>query len=185
MLGLANSSQTTLNLLRQKQCVLNLSSDDMVACVNALARTTGTEEVPAFKVGLGYRYEKDKFGAAGLTPQPSEIVQPPRIKECPVQMEGELLGVYEMMSDLPREAEGFFTYAIEVKILRTYVQDNLRLPGHENRVDPDAWKPMIMNFQHLYGLRGKEEQSTLANIEEELYRLPDAEQREDYSGKSV
>ena len=49
----------------------------------------------------------------------------------------------------------------------------LRLAGHENRVDPDAWHPMIMNFQHLYGLRqGKIVDSKLAQIEEELYRLP-------------
>ena len=87
-------------------------------------------------------------------------------------MEAELTGVYEMMSSLPGEAKGF-TLAIEVRVLRTYVLDSLRLHGHVNRIDPDAWKPMIMNFQHLYGLKsGKLEKSTLANIEEELYRLP-------------
>lgn len=172
MLGLANISQTTINLLRTKQCVLNLPSDDMVASVNALARTTGTKVVPDFKISLGYRYEKDKFGAAGLTPQKSEVVSPPRILECPAQMEAEMTGVHEMMSSLPGEAKGF-TLAIEVRILRTHVVDALRMQCHENRIDPDAWRPMIMSFQHLYGLKsGKLEVSTLANIEEELYRLP-------------
>ncbi|KAL1863972.1 hypothetical protein Daus18300_007937 [Diaporthe australafricana] len=172
MLGLENNSQTTINLLRTKQCVLNLPSDDMVAPVNALARTTGTKVVPDIKVTLGYRYEKDKFKVAGLTPQKSEIVTPPRIQECPAQMEAELAGIHEMMSSLPGEAKGF-TLAIEVRILRTHVMDALRLQGHDNRIDPDAWRPMIMNFQHLYGLKpGKPEVSTLANIEEELYRLP-------------
>ncbi|KAK3071328.1 hypothetical protein LTR53_008833 [Teratosphaeriaceae sp. CCFEE 6253] len=172
MLGLESNSQTTINLRRTGQCVLNLPSDDMVAPVNALARTTGTEVVPEIKISLGYRYEKDKFKVAGLTQQESELVRPRRIQECPAQMEAELAGVHEMMSSLPGEAKGF-TLAIEVRILRTHVVPALRLGGHENRVDPDAWRPMIMNFQHLYGLKaGKPEKSTLANIEEELYRLP-------------
>nr|POE79999.1 uncharacterized protein ydfe [Quercus suber] len=175
MLGLGSNSQTTINLLRTGQCVLNLPSDDMVAAVNALARTTGTEIVPDIKAALGYRYEKDKFGIAGLTPQASDLVHPPRIKECPAQMEGQMAGVYEMMSSLPGEAKGF-TLAIEVRILRTHVLDTLRLHGYENRIDPDAWRPMIMNFQHLYGLKsGKPAESKLANIEEELYRLPPEE----------
>lgn len=66
-----------------------------------------------------------------------------------------------------------FTLAVEVKVKRTYLEESLRLSGHENRVDPDAWRPMIMSFSHLYGLRnGPREASTLADIEEELYRLP-------------
>ncbi|KAK0261318.1 hypothetical protein LTR48_004641 [Friedmanniomyces endolithicus] len=172
MLGLESNSQTTINMLRTKQCVLNLPSDDMIATVNALARTTGTIIVPDIKISLGYRYEKDKFSVAGLTPQPSDLVAPPRIQECPAQMEAELAGVHEMMSSLPGEAKGF-TLAVEVRVLRTHVVRALRLPGHENRIDPDAWRPMIMNFQHLYGLKsGKPEVSALASIEEELYRLP-------------
>ncbi|KAK5055301.1 hypothetical protein LTR84_013051 [Exophiala bonariae] len=172
MLGLAECSQTTANLLREKECVLNLPSDDMIPQVNALARTTGSEEVPSFKIMLGYHYDKDKFRTTGLTPMKSELVRADRIKECPVQMEAELAGCYEMMSSLPGEAKGF-TLAIEVKVKRTYVEEKLRLPGHENRINPDAWRPMIMSFQHLYGLRnGDRETSTLADIEEELYRLP-------------
>lgn len=77
-----------------------------------------------------------------------------------------------MMSDLPGEAKGF-TLAVEVKVVRTHVFDKPRLAGHANRINPDAWRPMIMSFQHLYGLKeGKLEKSTLANIEE-FYRLPE------------
>ena len=172
MLGLAKSSQTTTNLRRTRQCVLNLPSDDMVTHVNALARTTGTPQVPPFKVQLGYRHVKDKFGVAALTPQTSEMVTPPRIRECPVQMEAVWVGEHEMMGDAPGEAQGF-ALAIEVRVLRTYVVDELRLGGHANRVDPDKWRPLIMSFQHFYGLRGVQQKSTLANIEEELYRLPE------------
>ncbi len=35
MLGLGACSQTTVNLLREKECVLNLPSDDMIPQVNA------------------------------------------------------------------------------------------------------------------------------------------------------
>ncbi|RDW85885.1 hypothetical protein BP5796_04210 [Coleophoma crateriformis] len=172
MLGLAAYSQTVINLQRTKQCVLNLPSDDMTAAINALACTTGTKDVPSGKAQRGYRYEKDKFSVAGLTEQASERVAPPRIQECPAQMEAEVVGIYEMMRDGPESISGSLL-AIEVKVLRTYVEDRLRLRGYENRVDPLAWRPMIMSFQHLFGLKeGKPEESTLARIEEELYRLP-------------
>jgi hypothetical protein len=80
-------------------------------------------------------------------------------------MEAELVGKYDVL-------DGAIA-VVEVKILRTYVLDQLRLKGHDNRIDPDAWHPMIMSFQHLYGLRaGKIEDSKLAKIDEELYRRP-------------
>lgn len=172
VLGLEGNSQTTKNLLRTKQCVLNLPDEKMVSNVNALARTTGTEEVPEIKIKLGYRYEKEKFKISQLTPDNSVKIAPPRIKECPVQMEAEMVCNHELMKDGPSELKGFMM-AIEVKIVQTHIEDKLRLEGHVNRIDPDKWKPMIMSFQKLYGLKGRElATSTLANIEEEMYRLP-------------
>ncbi|KAK8108222.1 FMN-binding split barrel [Apiospora kogelbergensis] len=145
VLGLASQSHTPMNLLRTKQCVLNLPSDDMGAYVNAIAKTTGSPVLSPKKQTLGYELCRDKFGRAGLTPQPSDLVRPPRIAECPVQMEVEL-------------------------VLRTHIQDDLRLPGHSNRVNADLWRPMIMSFQHLYGLAPKTVDSKLASIDEEKYR---------------
>jgi flavin reductase (DIM6/NTAB) family NADH-FMN oxidoreductase RutF len=176
MLGLGAISQTTINLIRTKQCVLNLASDDMAAAVNALARTTGSAEILSAQPGEGYKYFKrmngyefvpDKFGRAGLTPLNSDLVIPARIAECPAQMEAELVGVYEMMHDA--DTKGFV--ALEVKVLRTHVHEEIRMEGLENRIDPDKWKPMIMSFQELYGLKGKKvDESVLANISEEEYR---------------
>lgn len=176
MLGLGAISQTTINLLRTKQCVLNLASDTMGDAVNALARTTGSEEILTAQPGDGYKYFKrmngyayvhDKFGHAKLTPLESDLVAPARIMECPAQMEAELVGVYEMMQDA--NTKGFI--ALEVKILRTHVHETIRMEGKENRVDPDKWNPMIMSFQELYGLKGKKvDESVLAKIGEEEYR---------------
>jgi hypothetical protein len=40
------------------QCILNVPDDTMVSNDIALARTTGSEVVPAITVALGYRFVK-------------------------------------------------------------------------------------------------------------------------------
>lgn len=176
MLGLAANSQTTVNLRRTKQCVLNLASDDMGHFVNALARTTGCEGLEtapgdaryAFKHANGYQYVHDKFGHSGLTPVASETVEPARVLQCPVQMEAELVEVHEMMGDTEKKGN---LLALEVKIVRTHVHEEIRMEGFENRVDPDKWRPMIMSFQQLYGLAPRKiAESVLGRIPEEAYR---------------
>ena len=48
--------------------------------------------------------------------------------------------------------------------------------GHENRIDPDRWHPLIMSFQQFYGLApGKLQTSRLGQIEEATYRSPDVD----------
>ncbi|KAK8060823.1 hypothetical protein PG996_010753 [Apiospora saccharicola] len=140
----------------------------MGSYINAIAKTTGTPAVPPLKQALGYEYCRDKFARSGLTPQPSDLVRPPRITECPVQMEADVMGTTELMQDDSDRAG--LILAIEVKIVRTHVLDELRLPGHKNRIDPDRWRPMIMSFQELYGLAPKKTASTLTSIDEEKYR---------------
>lgn len=164
------SSQTTQNLLRTKQCVLNLPSDDMGSCINAIARTTGMCEIPSGKEVLGYEYCKDKFERSGLSHQCSDLVRPPRIAECPVQMESVLMNTTELMQELPDIKD--LVLALEVNVLRTHVRNDLRMTGHANRIDPDRWRPMIMSFQELYGLSPtKSTVSRLATIDEEKYRF--------------
>ena len=90
MIGLDGSSKTVENLLRTKQCVLNLASSELVNSVDQLAKTTGREKLPLHKKALGYSYVKDKLTIAGLTEQESEAVLPPRIMECSVQLEATL-----------------------------------------------------------------------------------------------
>ena len=58
MLGLDPTSKTTENIIRTGECVLNLPSADLVGAVDRLARTTGTDPVPAGKIKRGYRHEK-------------------------------------------------------------------------------------------------------------------------------
>ena len=94
MLGFGARSKTPQNMLRTNKCVLNLPSEAMVSLVDRLALTTGSHPVPEFKVQRGYRHEKDKFGIAGLTPIESQVVAPPRVLECPVQLEARVDGVH-------------------------------------------------------------------------------------------
>jgi hypothetical protein len=49
------------------------------------------------------------------------------------------------------------------------------MEGHENRVDPDKWKPLIMSFQQFYSLGDNVHPSTLAEIPERLYNTLDRE----------
>ena len=168
MLGLAAQSQTTINLQRTKQCVLNLPSDTMVAQINALAKTTGRQDMSPFKTAAGYRYVKDKFQVAQLTPLASEIVEPSRVQECPVQMEAQLVAVNEMNRD-EESRRGFFL-GLEVKILRVHAEEEILRAGEQDKVDADRWRPLMNVFQHLYGLGTRLQPSRLAEIDEEKYR---------------
>ncbi|KAI6081181.1 hypothetical protein F4821DRAFT_249826 [Hypoxylon rubiginosum] len=169
VLGFGAESKTPQNILRTKQCVLNLPSDAMGDHVNKLADTTGSDPVSASKTSRNYRFVKDKWARAGLHPQPSSFVAPQRIAECPVQMECQVTAVHELMGDLP-DRRGLLI-AIEVRVLRTHVLQSLRMEGYPNRVDPDKWRPLFMSFQQFYGFRdGKVASSVLGRINEEQYR---------------
>jgi flavin reductase (DIM6/NTAB) family NADH-FMN oxidoreductase RutF len=168
VLGMSASSQTSQNLLRTGECVLNLPSDDQAASVDAIACTTGTDPVPDSKRARGYRAERDKFGLAGLTAQPSEVVDPPRVLECPVQMEASLVKARPIAADDPRF--GGFAYILEVSVERLHLHESVVWDGNPNRVDPDRWRPLIMSFARFYGLRdGTVHDSRLARIPERLY----------------
>ncbi|WP_343670989.1 flavin reductase family protein [Chitinophaga sp.] len=164
MIGIAASSKTTENLLRTKECVLNLPSVAQVAQVNKLALTTGSDPVPPGKLMKGYVYEPDKFGRAGFTPLPADGVQAMRVEECPVHLEATLLSVH------PLTSEKINVLTMELKIQRVHLHEDIRYKDMPDRVDPDKWRPLIMSFQELYGLGEKVHRSTLAKVPEHLYQ---------------
>jgi flavin reductase (DIM6/NTAB) family NADH-FMN oxidoreductase RutF len=171
VLGLAAPSKTTQNILRTGELVLNLPSVNEAAAVDRLARTTGSNPLPEGKLRKGYRYEADKFGTAALTPVPSETVAPPRVLECPVQLEAVVAAVHGLAEDDPEQKGRILT--IEARIQRVHLEENMLMPGIPNKVDPNKWRPLIMSFQEFYGLGPKLRPSTLAQIPEILYRSPD------------
>ena len=174
MLGLATASKTAQNILRTRQCVLNLPSVHMVDAVDRLALTTGANPVPAYKAARGYRHERDKFAIAGLTAMESETVAPPRVRECPVHMESVLVATHKVGEDEERVRGGIV--AFEVRVQRVHVDDAILSPGEINRIDPDKWRPLIMSFQKFYGLQSEQAHpSTLSRIPEHVYRSPDVD----------
>lgn len=170
MLGLATTSKTTQNLLRTGECVLSLPSERQVSAVDRLARTTGSDPVPEGKRRRGYRFEKDKFAIAGLTPIAADLVAAPRVLECPVHLEARVESTTPLAADDVKwrgRAVG-----IGVRIVRVHLDETIRMAGDPDRIDPDRWRPLIMSFQEFYGLTpGRLQASELAKIPEALYRV--------------
>ncbi|MFJ9739547.1 flavin reductase family protein [Streptomyces sp. NPDC101166] len=142
VLGVGRGSRTVENLAARAEVVVNLPGPELWRQVEALAPLTGAEPVPEEKRGV-YRYEPDKFAAAGLTPQPAEGVRAPRVAECPLQLEAR---VTEMTSG----GGGEFRI-VECEVVRVHARDDLVVPGTQH-VDPSAWSPLIYNFRHYHGL---------------------------------
>jgi len=159
MLGLGSLGQTPDNLIRTRECVINLPSVREVSAVDRLALTTGKNPVPERKRSWGYRYESEKFREAGLTPVASESVAAPRVAECPVQMEG-------IVHDHRPFGKNVNAIAFEIHITRLHVDESLlvesRAEGEKPHIDPERWQPLLMSFCRFFGLGGEVHPSRLA-----------------------
>jgi flavin reductase (DIM6/NTAB) family NADH-FMN oxidoreductase RutF len=171
VIGIGTASKTAENILRTKECVINLPSEQQAGSVNKLALTTGRYPVPEYKQQRGYRYEPDKFKTAGFTPIDAATVQAPRVLECPVNMEAKLASVHYIADD-NSELKGKIA-SIELKVTQVHVEENILMDGYRNRIDPDKWRPLIMSFQQFYGLSSRLSPSRLATINEDCYRNTD------------
>ena len=169
MLGFGARSATPQNILRTGECVLNLPPAAMAPAVDRLALTTASDPVPESKQKRGYRHEEHKFSRADLTPLSSEAVAPPRVLECPIQLEARLAGSHQIAED--NVAVRGKLIALEVEIVRVHADNSLLVPGEPDRIDPDKWRPLIMSFQQFYGLTPRLQKSTLATIPESAYRM--------------
>lgn len=155
MLGMSYQSQTVQNLIREKSCVLNLPSAQLVNHVDRLALTTGKEDVPVYKATMGYHYESHKFECAGLTAIPADLVQAPLVQECPIQLEASV----EQIS--PFSETGTIA-AIELRMIRVHVEESILLHPDQDYIDPEKWHPLIMNYCEFFGLSAKLQPSRLA-----------------------
>lgn len=173
MIGIAAHSKTTENILRTKECVLNLPSVDQVGAVDRLALVTGSNPVPAGKVLKGYEHEADKFGRAGLTPIASTIVKAPRVLECPVHLEAAYVAIHPFAAETG--IGNIRSVTLELKILRVHLDESIVSDQNSNHVDPDKWRPLMMSFQQFYGLGAQVHPSKLASVPEQLYRTNDTE----------
>jgi len=156
MLGLGQMSQTSDNLIRTRECVINLPSEDLVTHVDRLALTTGKNPVPERKHQWGYRHEPNKFGVAGFTSAESESVASPRVSQCPVQMEG-------IVHDFRPFGKNVNANVFEVHIVKLHVDEKLLVGDSQcPHIDPVRWRPLIMSFCRFFGLGGEVHPSRLA-----------------------
>lgn len=129
MLGMSSKSQTVQNLMRERQCVLNLPSADLVSAVDRLAMLTGRNPVPENKAEMGYQYEPDKFGKSNLTPLSSNNVNAPLVKECPIQIEA----IVEKIHSFDKQSS---IVAIELTTVQLHVDEEILISG-KNYIDPE------------------------------------------------
>lgn len=142
VLGLGSEGQTAYNLARRPDLVISLPSAAQWPAVERLAPLTGRHPVPPGKPA-GCRFEPDKFAAAGLVPEPSRLVRPPRVAGCPIQLEARAARVR------PDAAE-HFTVA-EAAVRTVHADPRIVVPG-TGQISPAAWHPLIYNFRHYFGL---------------------------------
>jgi len=158
MLGLGTRGKTFENLQRTGECVLNLPSSEMVSAVDRLALTTGVNPVPEYKARMEFRYVADKFALADLNADSSELVRPPRVAECPVQLEAVIENIHTLGSPDDYHA------AIEARVVRVHVEESILNDEKRHYIDTDKWKPLIMSFCEFYGLGDKVHPSRLAKV---------------------
>jgi flavin reductase (DIM6/NTAB) family NADH-FMN oxidoreductase RutF len=142
VLGLAADGHTVDNLRTRPDLVINVPGPDLWEAVERLAATTGANPVPTRKRSI-YAHEPDKFGRAGLTPVPSVRVRPPRVAQCPIQLEAR---VGPMALDAGSE---FFV--AQATVVTVHADPDIVVPG-TSHVDPCRWSPLIYNFRHYFGL---------------------------------
>ncbi|MGW0602573.1 flavin reductase family protein [Streptomyces sp. NPDC002640] len=142
VLGLGVESRTARNLAERPEVVVNVASPELWERVERLAPLTGEDPVPESKRAV-YRHEGDKFAAAGLTPRASDLVAPPRVAECGLQLEARATALHP-------GGRGSFL-AVECEVLRVHADRRIVVPG-THHVDPGAWNPLIYNFRHYHGL---------------------------------
>ncbi|MGV9349300.1 flavin reductase family protein [Streptomyces spiralis] len=142
VLGLGASGQTGHNLASRPEMVINLPSPHQWAAVERLAPLSGRDPLPDHKKDA-FRFERDKFDAAGLHPEPSHVVRPPRVAECPLQLEARAVRVQ------PDTANDFLV--VEARVLKVHADSSIVIPGTQH-IDPTAWSPLVYNFRHYFGL---------------------------------
>lgn len=167
MLGFDASSKTVENLRRDRECVLNLPSEDLVAQIDRLARTSGSAPLPPHKQMMGYRHVADKFAAAGLTPQASKQVAPPRISECPIQLEAVLEDLRPFAVRDPHMLIPAVT--AEVRIVKVHADESVLSREFADRIDAQAWRPLLMSFLQFFGRGASIHPSRLGDIPPETF----------------
>jgi flavin reductase (DIM6/NTAB) family NADH-FMN oxidoreductase RutF len=117
-----NSNKDTLNnVLATKEFVVNMVTEDLVKQMNLTSQPIPPNE--------------SEFELAGLTPIASVKVKPPRVKECKITMECELVHHYT----LENSKSGGATIIIG-KILMFHIDESVLLDNY--KINLETYKPI-------------------------------------------
>jgi hypothetical protein len=83
-------------------------------------------------------------------------------------LEATLAGRHDLAQGDPSQSGRLV--GLEVRILRVHLDEELLLDGHQDRIDPQKWRPLIMSFCQFFGLGPMLHPSRLATIPESSYR---------------
>lgn len=145
VLGIEDDGQSLPNILARGELTVNFPTAELWQKVARIAYLTGRDPIPAAK-RRSYRHEADKFTAAGLTPQASQIVTAPRVRECALQFEARLRRA------TPGVDGGY--HLVEAEVVRVHADPAIVVPG-TNHIDPTLWDPLIYSFRHFFHLGGE------------------------------
>ena len=117
--GVVPHKDTLHNITATREFVVNIVSEEFAQQMNI----TSAEFPP----------EVDEFEAAGLTPIPSDLVKPPRVKESHVHMECKLYLVVEVGG-----VDGSGNLVLG-EVVRFHIDDQY---FHDFKIDPDLLRPI-------------------------------------------
>jgi flavin reductase (DIM6/NTAB) family NADH-FMN oxidoreductase RutF len=117
-----NLNKDTLNnVLATKQFVVNMVTEDLVEQMNLTSQPIAANE--------------SEFELAGLTPIASSLVKPPRVKECKITMECEMVHYYK----LENSKTGGATIVIG-KIVLFHIDESVLLENY--KINLETYKPI-------------------------------------------
>ena len=144
VMGWESTAHTLANLERERECVINLPDGSLVEHVERLAPLTGSDPPAAHKAER-FRFEPRKFDVACLTERTSETVRPPRIAECPLQLEAKVTAIHEPAT----RPDGAYFRIVEAHVQRVHALTGVLKPG-TSHVDPERWRPLLYVFRHYF-----------------------------------
>ncbi|ACZ76236.1 flavin reductase family protein [Dickeya zeae] len=135
IIGISKGSKTHSNLLSGSDVVINIPDYNLWEKVEALGKLTGGEVLSESQIKWGVQVCHDKFTQTGLHTEQATRVVPPRVVECPIQVECKTASTTD---------KGRFILA-ELDILTVWVENHLL--GQNDVIDSSKWKPLIYNFR--------------------------------------
>jgi len=117
-----NTNKDTLNnVLNNKQFVVNMVTEELVEQMNATAQT-----VPS---------EVDEFELVGLTPLPSTLIKPNRVKESPITFECEMVHHYFLENS---KAGG--ACVVIGRVIMMHIDESVLLENY--KINMETYKPV-------------------------------------------